>query len=179
MQHVIAAVRNNDDLDKALASGVRMVFLLSGDLRTLCGQCDRLRQAGRLVILHMDLVEGLKGDESGISYAATEFQLAGVISTKVTCLKLAHEAGLLAILRVFAIDSSALKTGVSHARLCYPDFVEVLPGVSPKIIRLACGLFDVPVIAGGLIDCQRDVTDALKAGAAAVSTSHSDLWNQP
>lgn len=175
-QRVIAAVRSSGDLELVLESPVKMVFLLSGNLCQLGDQCQRLSEAGKQIFLHMDLMDGLKGDESGIRFAAREFQLAGIISTKTNCLKLAKEAGLLAILRVFIIDSLALKTGVAHAQVCHPDFVEVLPGVSEKIIRLAVEQFQAPIIAGGLIDNMRDVTNAIKAGATAVSASKNELW---
>ena len=57
-----------------------------------------------------------------------------------------------------------------------PDYVEVLPGVSGKIIRMATAEFQLPIIAGGLIQSREDVADALAAGAAAVSTSRHELW---
>lgn len=174
---VIAAIRDEHDLTLAIQSKVRCAFLLGGDLQTLNHQCSLLHEAGKSVFLHFDLVNGLKGDASGILYAAEHFRLNGIISTRPPCLKLAREAGLLAILRVFVLDSSALKTGLQHAQSCQPDFVEVLPGVAPKIIRLACAAFNLPVIAGGLIQDRDDISQALHAGAAAVSTSRAELWN--
>ncbi len=177
-QRVIAAVRSEGDLEAAMKSPARMVFLLQGDLCKLSEQCRVLREAGKQVFLHMDLVDGLKGDEAGMRYAAQEFHITGIISTKATSLKFAKEVGLLAIQRVFMLDTSALKTGVMHARNCKPDFVEVLPGISPQIIRLAVAEFPVPIIAGGLISSWEDVEGALAAGAAAVSSSRKDLWSQ-
>ena len=177
-QRVIASLRNNDDLEAVLNSEARTVFLLSADVCQLEEQCARLRDAGRQVFLHLDLVDGLKGDESGIRFAARRFRLTGIISTRATCLKQAKEEGLLAIQRVFMLDSSALRTGQMHAQSCKPDFVEVLPGISAKIIKLAVANFQVPIIAGGLISDWEDVENAFAAGASAVSTSHRDLWRK-
>lgn len=174
--HIIAAVRDEVDLQAALASPLKTVFLLSADIRSLKAQCDALHQARKRVFLHFDLVNGLKGDASGVCFAAEQFRLNGIISTKAQILKFAREAGLMAILRVFVLDSSALKTGLQHAQTCQPHFVEVLPGVSRKIIMLASQQFGLPVIAGGLIQDEDDVAQALAAGAAAVSTSHRELW---
>ncbi len=176
LQYLIAAVRNDGDIGRVLKSKVSVVFLLSGDLCVLEEQCQALREANKQVFLHMDLVEGLKSDASGIRFAAQRFHLTGIISTKAACIKLAREAGLHAILRVFVLDSSALRNGLQHAQLCHPDSVEVLPGVSEKIIRLAASQFAVPVIAGGLIEDAQDVQCAINAGAAAVSTSNWKLW---
>lgn len=176
VQRVIAAVREDADLEAALVCGAETVFLLSGDLRSLESQCARLHERGKQTFLHFDLVNGLKGDLAGITYAAEHFHLTGIISTKAPCLKIAHDCGLQAILRVFVLDSSAFRTGLHHVQSGRPDYVEVLPGVSGKIIRMATAEFQLPIIAGGLIQSREDVADALAAGAAAVSTSRHELW---
>lgn len=173
---IIAAIRDDNDLNAVLCSPIKTVFLLSGDIRTLCAQCEKLHSAGKHVFLHVDLVNGLKGDASGIQFAADNFHLNGIISTKAQCLKFAKDAQLLAILRIFVLDSSAFKTGLQHAQNCKPDFIEVLPGVSQRIIRMATQHFNVPVIAGGLVQNHNDVTLAIEAGASAVSTSRHELW---
>lgn len=174
---VIAAIRTSKDLEAAINAPTKAVFLLSGDIRTLEEHCNRLNQAKKQVFLHLDLVEGLKGDAAGIAFAAERFRINGIISTKTTCLKHAKEAGLIAILRVFIIDSSALKTGIQLAKNCKPDWVEILPGVAPKIIKRATAEFNLPIIAGGLIQERQDVEEAIAAGATAVSTSRRELWS--
>ncbi len=175
-QHIIPALRTEDDVSAVLKCDAKMVFLLSGSICTLGETCRALHAAGKIVMLHIDLIDGLKGDESGIRYAVGEFGLAGIISTKVSCLNIAKDLGIISILRVFVIDSSAIRTGIAHVQACAPNFVEVLPGVSEKIIKLASLQFKTSVIAGGLIaDCS-DVEYALRAGAAAVSTSNRSLW---
>ena len=57
------------------------------------------------------------------------------------------------------------------------DIIEVLPGVMPKVIRQLCREFSMPLIAGGMIFDKEDVITALSAGAAAVSTTRSDIWH--
>ena len=175
-QQIIPALRTAEDVAAALKCASKMVFLLSGNICTLGETCSALHEAGKMVMLHIDLIDGLKGDESGIRYAVGEFGLAGIISTKVSCLNIAKELGIISILRVFVIDSLALKTGIAHVQACSPNFVEVLPGVSEKIIKLATQQFNTSVIAGGLIAERSDVEFALNAGAAAVSTSNRTLW---
>ena len=55
------------------------------------------------------------------------------------------------------------------------DMFEIMPGVVNKITRrFASGT--TPVIAGGLIETKAEVTGALQAGAAAVSTGKKKLW---
>ncbi len=173
---IIAAVRDSKTLQLVCKSQINVVFLLSGGLCDLEEQCRLLRQAGKKVFLHVDLLEGLKGDSSGIRFLSQHCQPEGIISTKVHCLRLAKEAGMQTILRCFVIDSMALKNGAQHAKLAKPDYVEVLPGLSTKIIRLAVASFGIPVIAGGLVKEAEDIFAAFQAGAAAVSTSSPQLW---
>ncbi|MDD3954717.1 MAG: glycerol-3-phosphate responsive antiterminator [Lentisphaeria bacterium] len=173
---IIAAVRDSKLLLQVCRSPVDLVFLLSGGLCDLEEHCRLLHQAGKKVFLHIDLLDGLKGDSSGIRFLAKYCQPEGIISTKVQCLKIAREAGMQTILRCFVIDTLALKTGTQHVHLAKPDFVEVLPGLSTKIIRLAAVHFGIPVIAGGLLNDPEDIAAAFEAGAAAVSTSVPKLW---
>ena len=52
----------------------------------------------------------------------------------------------------------------------------VMPGLVPKaIVRLKEEL-RLPVIAGGMITERREVEEAIRAGALAVSTSAPELW---
>jgi glycerol uptake operon antiterminator len=37
---------------------------------------------------------------------------------------------------------------------------------------------DVPILAGGLIRTEADVDNAIKAGAAGITTSRKALWDQ-
>ena len=57
-----------------------------------------------------------------------------------------------------------------------PDFLEILPGTMPKIIRLLCSRVKTPVIASGLISDKEDVMAALSGGAVAVSSTNQVVW---
>jgi len=85
--------------------------------------------------------------------------------------------GVLAIQRLFLIDSGAIDTSVELARRSQPDLIEVLPGLLPQWIREVKDRTGVPVIAGGLIRTREEAAAALEAGAAAVTTSRPDLWD--
>ena len=56
------------------------------------------------------------------------------------------------------------------------DFLEVLPGVMPKIIRHLAEIVDKPIIAGGMIRDKEDVVGALSAGAVAISSTNRNVW---
>jgi glycerol uptake operon antiterminator len=56
-----------------------------------------------------------------------------------------------------------------------PHFMEIMPGVIPKIVKRFSG-GEVPVIAGGLIETKAEITAALGSGALAISTGCPQLW---
>lgn len=173
---IIAAVRSQAQLELALRSPVRTIFLLAGSIVDLAATCQRIRQSERAALLHLDLIDGLKPDAAGIRFVAEQIQPSGIISTRPAAVRQARQTGLLTIQRLFLIDSSALDDGCRHIQSSQPDLVEVLPGISAAAIALAAKRFDRPLIAGGLISRRSEVMDALRAGALAVSTGQSDLW---
>lgn len=173
---VIAAVRGEAALDRALAGPVRTVFLLSGTINGLADQCRRITDSGRLCFLHVDLVEGLRPDQAGLHFVAEQIRPTGIITTKPNCVRWAQSAGLHTVQRIFLLDSVALQDGIRHVQACQPDLVEVLPGIAEKAIRLACQSFGRPLIAGGLIRSREEIFSALSAGALGVSTGSPELW---
>ena len=173
---VIAAIRDGEGLEQALAGPPRTLFLLSGSINEIAGHGKRIRQAGKLSFLHIDLVGGLRPDQQGLRFIAEQIQPTGIITTKPACVRWAQALGLLTVQRIFLLDSVALKDGTAHVRSCQPNLVEVLPGVADKAIRLAVEAFGRPLIAGGLIRTRDEVFAALGAGALAVSTGRPELW---
>jgi glycerol uptake operon antiterminator len=174
---VIAAVRDEAMLEHALECDVKVIFMLFGSIGDLEEQCARMRAAGKYVFLHVDLIDGLRPDNVGVHYIASRMKPTGIITTKSACIRMAHEVGLFAIQRIFLLDSSALRSGVQNIACCHPDLVEILPGASGKVLRIAKEQISLPLIAGGLINHKEDVISALQAGVIAVSTSREALWN--
>ena len=58
-----------------------------------------------------------------------------------------------------------------------PDFVEILPVIQDPATTEISTQTPVPIIAGGLLRDKADVIAAMRAGAAAVSTSAPSLWD--
>ena len=56
---VIAAVKTDEALTAALASPCSAVFLLASTLLTVDGLVHRIHDAGKLAVVHIDLVDGL------------------------------------------------------------------------------------------------------------------------
>jgi glycerol uptake operon antiterminator len=174
---VIAAVKARENAAAAAKSQVAVVFVLGGSILTMGDIMAELSAGGKMAFLHMDLIEGIGRDEAGLAYAAMHWKPTGIITTRAPLVRAAKELGLLAVQRVFLLDSASIRSGIQLIGQCRPDFVEVMPGVIPKAI----GQFQSagrPVIAGGMVTEKNEVMEALAAGALAVSTSSRELWNE-
>ncbi|MBQ8954360.1 MAG: glycerol-3-phosphate responsive antiterminator [Clostridia bacterium] len=173
---VIAAARSMEDVREAAGSRVAAVFLLGGSILTLPEMTETLREAGKFVFIHLDLCEGLGKDAAAVTWCARALRPDGLISTRSQLLKKAAEQGMMTIHRLFLVDSSSLNGGIRHLTANPPDLIEVLPGLVPKAITQLKDTLGLPVIAGGMVTEERDVAQALEAGALAVSSSSRALW---
>lgn len=176
---VIAAVRNERDLAEALAAPVRIVFVLTSNIFSLPATVEAVHRAGKLVLAHVDMVQGISRDGYGVQLVAQNACPDGVISTKVGLVAEARNRGLLAVQRSFLLDSQSLTTGIELIREARPDIIEVLPGIVPSEIQELARKIQVPLIAGGLIRTKAQCHAALRAGAVGVSTSRRELWLTP
>lgn len=172
---IVAAVKSEDELQQSLLCDSNMIFLLCGDICSIKELVSTVKEAGKLAIVHIDLIEGLASREIGVDYIKEHTRADGIISTKSALVKYAKAQGLIAIRRFFLLDSMALDT-ISRASANDADAYEVLPGVMPKIISHIVSQCDKPIIAGGLIRDKDDVVNALSAGAIAVSSTNSKVW---
>lgn len=174
---VIAAVKDFEGLEKACGlEEVQVIFILFGDICNIASIVKRVKDAGKIAMVHMDLIIGLSSKEVVVDYIKQATVADGIITTKPTLVKRAKELKLYTVLRYFLIDSMALENIRQQPHNLKPDFIEVLPGGMPKLIQEVCNISKVPVIAGGLIGDKEAVMGALTAGAIAVSTTNPDVW---
>jgi glycerol uptake operon antiterminator len=172
----IAAVQAEEDLDDALKSDVNIIFLLTGSIFNIKDLVDRVKNAGKHAFLHMEFIEGIAPDKSGVAYVAKNIAPTGIISTRSNLIRVAKEMDLIAIQRIFLIDRNAVMKGLKVVEQSMPDAVEVMPGVMPRVIQEMTGLTPLPIIAGGLIGTKQEIDEALVAGALAVSVGTKELW---
>ena len=173
---VIAAIKDEEGLNRALESECRVVFLLYGTLLNVQEQVLRVHKAEKLAIIHADLIEGLSGKEIAADYLANVTHADGVISTRPGIVRRARELGIISIQRFFLLDSLALANFQKYAEMKVADAIEVLPATMPKILRKITADCRLPIIAGGLISDKEDVMLALQSGAAAVSSTNQSVW---
>lgn len=171
---VIAAVQE-DKFQAALSSPVDVIFSLEPHLLTIRERTRQAHDAGKFLFVHLAMAAGIEQDREGLQFLAS-CGVDGIISTKGHIVRMARELGFLTVQRFFALDSQGV--GMIHDTLKtnLPHFIEIMPGVIPKIIKqFSSG--PVPVIAGGLIETRQEVNAALSSGALAISTGCVSLWN--
>lgn len=174
---IIASVKDLEGLEQCCAcEEIKVVFILFGDVCSISGIVEKIKSVDKIVMVHMDLISGLSSKEVAVDFIKNNTNADGIITTKSSLIKRAKELSMYTILRCFLLDSMALEN-IKHPQTnIRPDFLEVLPGVMPKVIRKICRITKTPIIAGGLISDKEDVMNALDAGATAVSTTNKDVW---
>ena len=173
---VIAAVKDENGLNRSFASECQVVFILYGNICNIESIVHRVKEQGKIAIVHVDLTAGLSAKEIAVDYIKENTRADGIISTKPLLVKRASELGLYGIQRTFMIDSMAMNTMKKQLDSFQPDMVEVMPGSVPKILKEIRSYTDIPIIAGGLIPDKKDIMSAFAAGADAISTTKEDLW---
>jgi len=170
---VIAAIRD-DGWEAALVSPAQVLFYLSADLLTVQQRIKQAHEAGKIILVHIDLAEGLGKDRAAVRFLEN-CGVDGIISTRAQMIRLAKEQGLLTVQRFFALDSKGMESIDETLRASAPHLMEIMPGVICKAIR-KFSMGNIPVIAGGLVETKGEVTEALSSGATAVSTGAQALW---
>jgi len=172
---VIAGVRNDEQINQALESDVIILFVLDGDIFTIPGIANKIKEHDKLIFLHLDLIEGLASDYKAVKYLAQNGLCDGIVSTKGRLIRAAKKEGLMAVQRLFLLDSAAIKSGHQLMKNNKPDAVEILPGIAAphflESVNISC-----PVIGGGLIRTRNEIDELVRKGVFAVSTSKVELW---
>ncbi|PZD94778.1 glycerol-3-phosphate responsive antiterminator [Paenibacillus sambharensis] len=175
-ERIIASITRVEQIEKVLASSVRRVNLMTGDITTLASIVKQLHEADKQVYVHMEMVNGLGRDTSAIQYMAQTFKVDGIVTTKSNAVAAARNAGIRSIQRVFAIDTAAVETAIRMIHTSKPDEVELMPGLMPRIIREVKGKVSQPLIVGGLIRYEEEIQEALDNNADFVSVGHHQFW---
>lgn len=171
---IIAAVKNDDGLQRALDSNSAVIFLLYGTVCSIGEIIERVRASGKQAFVHLDLVDGLSSRDVAVDFIRWHTAADGVISTRQNLIRRAHECGLTAVQRFFVHDSLALENVMRHTGDA--DLLDILPGTIPKTLRRISQAVRRPLIGSGLLMDKEDIINALSAGAVAVSTTNPDLW---
>ncbi|MCY8137843.1 glycerol uptake operon antiterminator GlpP [Bacillus inaquosorum] len=177
-QPILPAIRNMKQFDEFLNSSFSYGVILDIHLGQLKGVIREAQKHGKNMMVHVDLIQGIKHDEYGAEFICQDIKPAGIISTRSNVIAKAKQKKIYAIQRLFLLDTSAMEKSMEFVGKHKPDFIEVLPGIVPSLIREIKEKTGIPIFAGGFIRTEEDVEQALKAGAVAVTTSNTRLWKK-
>ena len=175
---VAACIRRVDDLPEALNHpNVANIILLGGNINLLPRQIKRAKAKKKVLLVHIDLLEGIGKDRAGVHLLA-KLGLDGIVTTKPNLVKYAREEGMWAVQRLFIVDSESVKTGIKLAGTVKPHAVEILPATVPAyVVQELKNALGVPILAGGLLRNEEDAKKALSKGITTISTSLRMLWD--
>lgn len=177
-QKILPASSNMKEFEKFLKSTYEIGVFLDMHISQLKNVSQMAKAHNKKMIYHVDLIHGLKSDDYAVEYICQEYKPYGLISTKSSVILKAKQKGVIAVQRIFLIDSHALEKSYKLIEKTRPDYIEVLPGAMPWMIKEVYERLNTPIFAGGLIRSEEEVKNALDAGAAAITTSKISLWER-
>ena len=65
---LIAAINSKRSFEKALTCDSDIIFVLYGDVCSIVDIVDRLKEAGKIVMVDVDLIDGLATKETAVDY---------------------------------------------------------------------------------------------------------------
>ena len=171
-----AAIVDGAAVDAALGSRVGILFILRADGLALVPLIERIHRAGKLVAVHLDLVDGLRADRTAVRWLARAGADA-VISSRGELMRAVQREGMVAIHRLLLVRQGLLEPGFAAVARSGADIVEVLPGAILPDVRPLLPDLRVPLLAGGFIRTEGEARAVLAAGAVGVTTSSRELWD--
>lgn len=175
-QKVLPAARTIKQFEQLLKSDFQYIVLLEVHISHLRPFRNEAKKRGKKILIHADLIQGLKTDNYAADFLCNEIRPAGIISTRANMIQKAKARGIIAIQRMFLLDTIALEKSYSLIEMAAPDYIEMLPGVIPEMIHEVYERTGIPIINGGLIRTKEHINNAIEAGAIAVTTSDKELW---
>lgn len=173
---IISAVYDLSKLDAVISCPSEIVFLLRGSILDLKDNVEKIKNSGKEVYVHIDLLDGFSKDQHALKFIKDNINPTGIISTKSNLIKLAKEMSLFAIQRLFILDSLSVESGIKTLLTTKPDAVEILPGILYKTTEKIHKTTKIPIINGGLITSKEEVIKSLSSGAIGISTTNEKVW---
>lgn len=174
---VIPAVKDNLTFSTALKSNNEIIFIIMSNIMDIKNICEKLKKSGKIVFIHIDMIDGLNSTNFGIDYIMKTVKPDGILTTKSNVVAHAFKNNIKVIQRFFILDSLSYEKCLQNIRENKTIAVEIMPGLMPKILKKISSQISQPLITGGLISEKDDIINALNSGALSVSTTNINLWN--
>ena len=131
---IIPAIRKPELVERAIATGGKLIYLLTGDPENIESMIQQIAGAGKIPLVNLDLLNGFSRDRFAVNYLK-KAGACGIISTHLEPLRHALSIGLYGIQRTFLLDSGAMDTISNQLKNSPVHALEVLPAlVAPKIL---------------------------------------------
>ncbi|ERJ11632.1 glycerol-3-phosphate responsive antiterminator [Haloplasma contractile] len=153
------------------------IILMDIHISQLKHCCKLIKNNGKKIIIHLDLIKGLKSDDSAVDFLVNDYDVDGIISVKSSVIDKVKKMNKIAIQRIFIIDTQSYNKSLKLIKASKPDYIELLPGCLFKMITRIKENLNVEVIAGGLIETADEYKQAIKSGATSITTSKKELLN--
>ena len=111
---IIAAVKDFEGIQQCLKSDVKIVFVLFGNMCNIGEIVKQIKQADKMALVHIDLIEGLSSHEIAVDYISKNTEADGIISTRMNMINRAKELSLYTIFRIFVLE----ELGMEARTLC-------------------------------------------------------------
>lgn len=98
---VIPEIINDEWLEALSESDCDIVYIVYGDICTIPEIVEKVKQAGKMAIVHMDLIVGLSSKEISVDFLKKYTRADGIISMKPAMIKRANDVGLFTIQRFY------------------------------------------------------------------------------
>lgn len=177
-QTIIPVLKGIKDCEQAGEYTGDYVIVMDVHLSQLAHCCHLVKQNGKKIFVHLDLIKGLKSDDYAVEYIVNELNVDGVISVKSSVVDRVKRFGKIAIQRIFIIDTQSYQKSIGLIKSSKPDYIEMLPGCLFKMIKRVKKDLGVDVIAGGLIETDEEYHEAIESGAISITTSKETLLNK-
>ncbi len=174
--YILPAIRSMKDLEKLIQTDYKECVLLDTHIGHIKSIMELMKKNNIEVYMHIDLIRGMSHDEFACEFIIQNYHPKGIVSTKTKVINKAKALNTTTVFRVFILDSHALTRSIELIKRVEPDFVEVLPGIATKAIKIINEETNTSVIAGGLINDVEEVEVAVENGAKYITTSDRDLW---
>ena len=175
-QQRLPALSSFSMIKQFLETDIVYCILVDFQLAEIGQIIEDLKNKGRKVLVHIDLIRGLSADEYGAIHLIQNYRVDGIISIKPKVIAICKKRHVIAMQRIFLKDSISLKRSLDIVKKSMPDCLEILPAVSTDIIKYIKDSLHYEVFSGGLLSSELQVQACLDAGAIGITVSKPDLW---
>lgn len=175
---IIASVSTMADFEYAVTcENVSCIALKFGDIDTIANLVERAHRHKKKVIAHFDSIRGVARDNCGVRFLA-KVGVDCLNTTKPQFIGVIRDAGMVAILVMFLVDTEAVKAGIESINKNKPDAVVIMPTSIPgDFVKDIIKKIKINVIAGGLLTKKEELIEAMDKGICSVITSRKELWD--